>query len=209
MLIFAVIAVAVFVKSKFDPATTPTADTWIEDPTSPGSELPAELPTLPIIEPGRPGPNHTGKIKQNTVVVVSDPPSDLGALREIRKGVFESAAGLLYLPGSADDHRIEHVMQHARDDLTKPVHGVFEADREQILALIDLVYQKSQDKSAGSNVRQEQQNNRLVITADMQRRIGYVGGQQGRRQGNPQCRYLRLILQNGNEVVTAYPTKSF
>ena len=44
---------------------------------------------------------------------------------------------------------------------------------------------------------------------NLKRRIGQMGGQQGKRQGNPECRYLRMVIENDVEVVTAYPTKSF
>ena len=131
----------------------------------------------------------------------------LGTLREIRRNVFESTAGLHYVPGSADDHRLRHVMQHAEDDLTKPIHGVFEGDRDQILAVIDEAWQKA--GKADSDVRSEKQNDRRIYTVNLRRRIGYMGGSEGERKSNPECRYVRLVLENQNIVVTAYPVKSF
>jgi len=38
---------------------------------------------------------------------------------------------------------------------------------------------------------------------------GLVGGEEGKRQGNPECHYLKLVLENGNEVISAYPTRKF
>lgn len=131
----------------------------------------------------------------------------LGTLREIRRNIFESTAGLHYVPGSADNHRLRHVLQHAKDDLTKPIHGVFEGNREQILAVIDEAYQKA--KKADSDVRSEKQNDRSIYTVNLRRRIGYMGGSEGARNSNPECRYVRLVLENQNIVVTAYPVKSF
>ena len=131
----------------------------------------------------------------------------LGKLREIRNNVFESTAGLRYVPGSADDHRLSHVMQHARDDATKPIHGVFDGKRDQILGVIDEAYQKA--KKGGRDVRSENQNDRLVYTVYLGRRIGYMGGSEGERKGNPACRYVRIVLENENVVISAYPTKSF
>ena len=55
-------------------------------------------------------------------------------LREVRRGVFESPAGLLYLPGSEEGHRIDHVLQHLEDNPRKKLHGVFEGDRNRWLA---------------------------------------------------------------------------
>ena len=131
----------------------------------------------------------------------------LGELREIRNKVFESTAGLRYVPGSQDNHRLDHVMQHAKDDTTKPIHGVFEGNRDQILAVIDEAYQKAQ--KGGRDVRSEEQNDRLVYTVNLGRKIGYMGGSGGERAGNPDCRYVRIVLEDGNVVISAYPTKSF
>lgn len=131
----------------------------------------------------------------------------LGQLNEIRANVFESTAGLVYRSGSEDGHRLEHVLQHAADNPDKPKHGVFEGDRETILALIDEAYQMSQ--KGGSDVRSQDQNDRTVITVNLRRRIGYAGGEEGERLGHPACHYLRLVLENDVNVITAYPTRSF
>ncbi len=130
-----------------------------------------------------------------------------GELREIRNNVFESTAGLRYVSGSADGHRLKHVMQHAKDDLTKPKHGVFEGDRDQILAVIDEAYEKT--KKGDKGVRKSEEGARTVYTVNLGRKIGYVGGSSGERSGNPECRYVQLVLEDENVVITAYPTKSF
>ena len=131
----------------------------------------------------------------------------LGELREIRNNVFESTAGLRYVPGSADGHRLKHVMHHAKDDLSKPKHGVFEGDRDQILAVIDEAFEKT--KKGGKDVRKSDEGERTVYIVNLGRKIGYVGGQSGERSGNPDCRYVQLVLEDDNVVITAYPTKSF
>lgn len=139
----------------------------------------------------------------------TDTQTELGVLTEIRRNIYESTAGLLYVPGSADGHRLDHVMKHAADDLDKKIHGVFDGDgdRDLILAVIDEAYLKA--KKGGADVRSELQNGRRVYTVNLRRRIGQVGGEEGDRKGNPECRYLRIVLENENEVVSAYPTKSF
>jgi hypothetical protein len=128
-------------------------------------------------------------------------------LREIRRNVFQSTAGLVYLPGSADGHRLDHVLRHATDDPGKPVHGVFEGDRETVLAAIDEAFESAQQ--SGSHVRRRNERDRQVITVNMKRRVGYSGGESGSRNGNPECRFIRLVLENDNEVVTAYPVSGF
>ncbi len=133
--------------------------------------------------------------------------SDLGKLKEIDDNVFESTAGLVYVPGGAEGHRLKHVMQHAKDNPSKPVHGVFDGDRDEILAVIDEAFMKA--RKGGSDVRSEKQNGRRVITVNLRRRIGQVGGSEGERQGHPDCRFIRIVLENENEVISAYPSKSF
>lgn len=133
--------------------------------------------------------------------------STLGKLKEIDDNVFESSAGLVYLPGSADGHRLRHVMEHAKDNASKEIHGVYDGERDAILAVIDEAFTKA--KQGGTDVRSEKQNGRRIYTVNLKRRIGQMGGQQGERQGNPECRYLRMVIENDVEVVTAYPTKSF
>ena len=133
--------------------------------------------------------------------------STLGKLKEIDDNVFESTAGLVYLPGSADGHRLRHVMEHAKDNTSKEIHGVYDGERDEILAVIDEAFTKA--KKGGTDVRSEKQNGRRIYTVNLKRRIGQMGGQQGERQGNPECRYLRMVIENDVEVVTAYPTKSF
>lgn len=133
-----------------------------------------------------------------------DPPGKLTLVRGGRANEFVSTAGLKYVSGSEDGHRLKHILQHAKDNPDKPVHGVFDGDRDQILAWIDLAYIKGQ--KGGKGTRKESEGGRTVYTVDMGEQIGHVGGQVGQRKNNPPCRYLRLVLQNKNEVVTAYPS---
>ena len=134
---------------------------------------------------------------------------ELGKLKEIRNNVFESSAGLIYRSGSEDGHRLKHVMQHAKDNPEKPKHGVFdgEGDRDIVLAIIDEAFMKA--KQGGPDVRTENQNDRLVYTVNLKRRIGHSGGQEGERKGFPECRYLRIVLEDDNVVISAFPTRTF
>jgi len=154
-------------------------------------------PELSAPEKNNPPPEDQGKEKS----------SDLGKLKEVDDNVFESTAGLVYVPGGAEGHRLKHVMQHAKDNPSKPVHGVFDGDRDEILAVIDEAFMKA--KKGGSDVRSEKQNGRRIFTVNLRRRIGQVGGSEGERQGHPDCRFVRIVLENENEVISAYPSKSF
>lgn len=130
----------------------------------------------------------------------------LGKLTLVRgtRDEFRSTAGLMYVPGSADGHRLKHVLKHAKDNPSKPVHGVFDGDRDQILEWIDKAYLMG--KNGDKNARKESQRDRTVYTANLNQRVGYVGGQKGKRNNNKECRFLRLVIENGTEVVTAYPS---
>ena len=128
-------------------------------------------------------------------------------LQELRDGQSRSPAGLIYRRTSQGEHRIDHVMRHATDDPNRPVHGVFEKnDKNQILALIDSAYELT--NSGSSRVKKEtnqDQPYRVTYTVDMQRTIGFKGGRSGQRDHHPPLHKLRLVIDNGNQVVTAYP----
>lgn len=131
-----------------------------------------------------------------------------GRLKLIGENIFQSTAGLVYRPGSRDGHRLKHVLKHAKDDLQKPVHGVFEGDRDTILRWIDVAWIRV--GKGGNLVRKRRQNDRTAWTVNMQEKIGYTGGQKGQSKRKPDCRYLRLVIEDdGETVVTAYPVSSF
>ena len=128
-----------------------------------------------------------------------------GELRDIGRDVKRSAAGLRYVPGSAEGHRLAHVLRHAQDDPDRPgSHGVFDGGRDATLAVIDEAYVLAQQ--GGGRVRTERDGDRMVHTIDMQRRIGFVGGRTGQRERHPPARRIRLVLE-GDKVITAYPLR--
>ena len=68
----------------------------------------------------------------------------------------------------------------------------------------------STKKYAGQSRRTHlNQNNRTVTTVNLQRRLGYVGGSEGARKRNPECRLVRIVTENRREVITAYPVQAF
>jgi len=131
-----------------------------------------------------------------------------GKLKLINKNVFRSTAGLIYGSGSREGHRLKHVLKHAQDDLSKPVHGVFDGDRDQILRWIDLAFMKT--AKGGGDVRKQQKNRRTAWTINMKEKIGHAGGHRNQNRKTRECRYLKLVVEDDNKtVVTAYPTSSF
>lgn len=130
---------------------------------------------------------------------------ELGQLRDLGGKVWESDAGLKYGPGSREKHRLLHIMRHAEDQPRRPgKHGVFlgEGDRKKVLALIDEAYLKA--LKGGKNVEIKKEGSRVVYTVEMGRRVGFVGGSVGNKQGKPSASKIRLVLE-GTNVITAFP----
>ena len=138
----------------------------------------------------------------------SEPLSDnpaYGRLRQTSDGVYESAAGLRYRQGGADGHRIDHILRHARDAPERPVHGVFAGTRDDILGVIDEAYSIARQRGP-PDVRVRREDSRTVYTVKLGRKIGYLGGQSGKRQRHPPLTHLRLVLE-GRDVITAFPVR--
>ena len=131
-------------------------------------------------------------------------PPPLGKLTEVGDMVFETTAGLIYTRGSADGHRLKHVMKHAVDDPSRPVHSVFEPGEEHaVFAVIDEAYLIA-DLEGPPRARKQSERGRTIWLVDMRRTVGYVGGQKGRRKGYPKVRGIKLVLE-GRNVITAFP----
>ena len=125
-----------------------------------------------------------------------------GLLREISSDRFISPAGLLYTPGSAEGHRLEHLRRHTQNDPGRPgSHGVFDGGMEGTLATVDQAYERAKK---GQRTTKKTDQDRTIYTVDMGKRVGYVGGRDGGRRRNPMARRVRLVLE-GNRVITAYP----
>lgn len=132
----------------------------------------------------------------------SDPSLKYGLLQEIGRDRYLSPAGLLYTPGSAEGHRLEHLKRHTADQPSRPgKHGVFDGGMEGALTSIEKAYEKAQ---AEQRTTTEVDGNRTIYTVDMGKRIGYVGGREGNQKRKPMARRVRLVLE-GNRVITAFP----
>ncbi|MDA8743785.1 hypothetical protein N9N28_04030 [Rubripirellula amarantea] len=125
-----------------------------------------------------------------------------GLLREVSRDRFLSPEGLLYTPGSAEGHRLDHLARHTRDQPNRPgSHGVFDGEMEGALKTIDRAYARAK---TGQRTTKSVDQGRTIYTVDMGGRVGFVGGQVGKRKRNPMARRVRLVL-DGDRVITAYP----
>ncbi len=115
-----------------------------------------------------------------------------------------SPAGLVYTSGRSG-HRSKHVMRHASDEPDRPgPQGVFEAQGNNVFPLIDEAYEWIQSDSNRVKTIPEE-NGKTEHVIDMNRRIGYLGGETGARKNHPPLERLNLVLGD-NRVITAYPS---
>ena len=128
-------------------------------------------------------------------------------LKDLGGNQFESPAGLLYTMGARGEHRIDHVMRHARDMPDRPAHGVFVGggDQAAVLKIVDDAYRLATSKSPKAKHSKSRGNDAWVVS--MGRKIGFDGGQKGKRNGGRSLNSVKLILSDGNQVITAYPVK--
>ena len=122
----------------------------------------------------------------------------------VRDGkVMRSPEGLTY-----DQYRIDHVMLHAKDNLNKPVHGVFTGSENEIFAMIDEAYRQVKANSKQVvNTKPDSKKDRVAYDVRMGGKIGYKGGRSGRSDGHPDLTVLRLVLENDTRVITAFPAR--
>ena len=112
-----------------------------------------------------------------------------------------SPAGLVYASS-----RIEHVMLHAKDAPNRDgSHGVFDVGGDDLFRLLDEAYEKVQSNSREVSKDKQRENWKEAYTISMNRRVGYRGGKKGNREGKPALSKIKLVLGNGDEVITAYP----
>ncbi|MDA7858706.1 hypothetical protein N9B05_02710 [Mariniblastus sp.] len=124
-------------------------------------------------------------------------------LRDGRGENLLSPAGLVYSSGRSG-HRSKHVMRHASDEPDRPgPHGVFDAQGDDVFRLIDEAYELIQSGSKRVQTIPEE-NGKVEYVINMNRRIGYLGGESGARKNHPPLEKLNLVLGD-NRVITAYP----
>lgn len=123
-------------------------------------------------------------------------------------GRMESPGGLIYGPDPNPNFpsRVEHVQYHQHDDPNRMnasgtsyiSHGVFADDALETTDEAWAIAQSGKAVTFTSGVR-----TRYYV--NMNRDVGFVGGRPGAGAGNPLVRYVLLIVENGNEVVSSYP----
>lgn len=102
---------------------------------------------------------------------------------------WTSPGGLVYGQGSAQGNRLLHVLEHTVPNPAKPVHSVFNVNRNQVVGLVDEAW------AARSGPGVLQANGNRVWTVDLGRQVG-TSGQTG----------VQIVVRDGTtEVITAFP----
>ncbi|GAA2778493.1 hypothetical protein GCM10010521_66880 [Streptomyces rameus] len=95
-----------------------------------------------------------------------------------------------YGPGSAEGHRITHLMQHTRENPAKPAQGVFDTGNQGVLETVDEAWSRR-----AMAVSVNQQGARTTYIIPMGRQVGYNAGEE----------HISITVEHGNEVITAFP----
>ncbi len=173
------------------------------DAPPPGTvEYPSVLvPSTEQTPASSPGRSEAGDARGDTFTQRPGPTADV--LYDEGQGVYRSSAGLVYTRGSEHGHRLQHVLMHGQDQPDRPgQHGVFADGRqESIVALIDEAYLQAQ-RNEGTHREQDRQ--RTILTVDLRRVVGFIGGEVGNRRGRPPAHHVRLVVE-GRRVITAFP----
>jgi phosphatidylserine/phosphatidylglycerophosphate/cardiolipin synthase-like enzyme len=115
-------------------------------------------------------------------------------------GSYSSPGGLRYATELGYGNRAAHVLDHFEESAEKSSQGVYSIGKDEVFPLIDEAYGRV--AADPGRYHAEDQGKRQVYDVPMGQVIGYVGGQEGSER---QVSTLRLVLQEGNEVVTAFP----
>jgi hypothetical protein len=191
--------------------STPVSAEERSDEASRVIEPPAEEATSPLAVP-KASPRPQAPAASPSVGGTPSPAqaNQRDARDELRYGLlvdeggdrYRSPAGLLYTRGSQEGHRLKHLERHVVDDPSRPgSHGVFDGGMEGALATVDLAYKRA---LAGAKTTKQEEDGRVIYTVDLGKRVGFVGGSDGKRRKHPMARRVRLVLDR-DRVITAYP----
>lgn len=125
-------------------------------------------------------------------------------LKKVGEDAWISPAGLKYQGHDpAGLNRVEHVLRHAKDMPSRAgPHGVFDGDDSQALATVDEAWKQIQKRRIKAKI----EGRRSSYTVSMGRRIGFLGGQTGKRKRNPPLRRVFIVVNTGtSEIITAFP----
>ncbi len=141
--------------------------------------------------------------RSNTKDPLEDSDPLYGFLTEIGRSRYESPAGLVYGPGSEEGHRLKHIAKHLKDQPNRPgSHGVFSGDMKAFLIAIDDAYTRAKKGAKGTTKKDD--DGSVVYEVTFEKTIGFIGGEAGEKNKNPEAKKMRLVVR-GSNVITAFP----
>ncbi len=174
-----------------------------------GQDSPSAAPGETDLSPGNSQSTESGAGRGGTLAAEQDSQSAsdqqlrYGLLRDVGDQDFVSPGGLIYGRGSREGHRLKHLERHLEDQPQRPgKHGVFYRDMPQVLRWLDDTFTRAEAGASGTSRRSD--DGRTVMEASFDKPVGYVGGRDGGRSGNPDARQIRLVVE-GKRVITAFP----
>jgi hypothetical protein len=125
-------------------------------------------------------------------------------LKQLEPGVWVSPAGLRYAGRDpAGLTRVEHIRRHVKDqpDRAGP-HGVFDGGDGVAFAIIDEAWQLAEQKG----LTPQRDGQRSTYLVSLGRRIGFLGGEEGKQRGHPPLQRVFIVFETGTKnIITAYP----
>jgi hypothetical protein len=124
------------------------------------------------------------------------------ALKSIGQRAWESMSGLRFMGVDPQGlNRVQHVLRHATNDLSRKVHTVFFGGPRAVIGVLDETWSKAQTLGIQGVVQGA--NEKFVVPTG--RAVGYLGGQSGAAQSNPALQNVVIIVRKGtSNVVTAF-----
>jgi Pretoxin HINT domain len=134
----------------------------------------------------------------------------LGRLTRLGPNEWVSSGGLKYGPDNQYGNRIQHVLRHIVDDPMRTApHGVFDFQRNEILKLLDLAWQKKVRDGILPETTTHPYNDIFIV--DMNTPVGIQGGIPGTQAGNPLLSKIKFVVRRSSltsgfpEIITAFP----
>jgi hypothetical protein len=141
-----------------------------------------------------------------------------GQLKMAAADRWVSPADLQYKTRLDGENSLLHMMRHGEDDLSKPVHGIFNGGREKAPRIVDIAFRKILNNPSDIILVSEETKRSGVYKkyiVDMRSNyslddpVGFIGGR-SQQNKNPKLKacFMEVIIKDGHILETAYPYRT-